>query len=341
MNISQKNETGSFISPFIIDDLIITSSSVAGFTLIACIVALILWLQKDFRNVPYAKNWKHGLMHISGTLVAIVLFLFDFASDINMTYIFWHENSIENFIFSLIFTGLPVLVNIITIIMVVRENDNVNKMVLVCCIFFSPFIQLFVLMPVLALGEQSKKAETLVRLASLLGLIETTFESAPQIIVQISINIHSTEDEESSIKYIRYMTLAGSALGLAKSMYNFKHNVEKGDTGTLTFRTKLVSFCSRIAEIGPRVILLALLVSEFRLYSAVFFACHIAITLAIAFAAGRNYRVSDEFKTGRKIMLLLLGSFANTFFFCKYKLYENVNGFAQIMYSVIFYIFST
>ncbi|XP_062592891.1 uncharacterized protein LOC134254376 [Saccostrea cucullata] len=197
--------------------------------------------------------------------MTIVLFLIDLASDINMTYIYWRESSTENFILSLIFTGLPVLANVVTVIMVMRENKYyVNTMIFLLCFFFSPLIQLLVLISVLAMGAKDERAEKLVRLASLLGLIETTFESAPQIIVQIHINIGSTEDEETSIKYIRYVALAGSALGLAKSMYNFKHNVEKGDTGDLTLPTKVVSFLSRIAEIGPRVILLALLVSEFK-----------------------------------------------------------------------------
>ncbi|XP_062592885.1 uncharacterized protein LOC134254372 isoform X2 [Saccostrea cucullata] len=222
-----------------------------------------------------------------------------------------------------------------------RKNENyyINKLIFLSCLFFSPFIQLFLLTGILAVGAMHKRSEELVRMASLLGLIETTFESAPQIIVQIFINIENTDDGETKSKYFRYITLVGSVLGLAKSMYNFKHDVEKGDRSKLTLPTKILSFLSRIAEIGPRVIILALFVSEFRFYSVIFFAVHILITFGIAFVAGYNNGVLDAFEREREIMLLLLGSFANTFFFCKYKLYENVKEEMQSRITIMFYMF--
>lgn len=220
-----------------------------------------------------------------------------------------------------------------------RVNYHLNKLIILGCLFFSPFIQLFLLTGILAIGPMHKRSVKLDILAYSLGLIETTFESAPQIILLININIESTYDEENKSKYFRYITLIGSVLGLAKSMYNFKHNFEMGVRSKMSVPTKIMSFLSRIAEIGPRILILALFVSEFKYYSVIFFAVHIAIMFVVAFAASCNNEVSDPIEKRRETMLLLVGSFANTFFFCRCRLFDNVNSEIRTKITILFFIF--
>lgn len=117
----------------------------------------------------------------------------------------------------------------------------------------------------------------------------------------------------------RFVSFGGSVLGLAKAMYLFKHNVEKRNEPNLTTKTKIISFLSRMFEIVPRLVLLALFAIALESYLFYFMLYRLGVCVGIAIAAF----VMNSTKSLGNILMLTLGSFANIFFFCKYKYFDS------------------
>lgn len=99
-------------------------------------------------------------------------------------------------------------------------------------------------------------------------------------------------------------------------MYLFKHNVEKNEEPNLTMKTKIISFLSRMLEIVPRIVLLALFAIALDLYVFYFILYRFVICVIIALVA---YARNPTKKSCENRWMLTLGSIANVFFFCKYR----------------------
>ncbi|XP_056014970.1 uncharacterized protein LOC125673348 [Ostrea edulis] len=254
-----------------------------------------------------SKNVEEGEKRIPdttlNTVLLILIFILNITTDAVMTWIYWMDDNIVNFRLSLLCIVVPTLANIVTMIFLVLNKDyGINKYIpIIASVVCSPLVQFFVLTRTLAFRPKHVTLEDWKLLALVLNIIETTFESVPQIIVQIYIDLKSTIDEEVSTKFFRYFTIATSVLGVLTSLYNVKNEEKQLKDSEIKFPGESLSYISSLAVIIPRVMILAVFVYAVGTYCAIVFIVHTVVTLGIAFYVGYKHKKSENEKDSFKI----------------------------------------
>ncbi|CAC5400036.1 unnamed protein product [Mytilus coruscus] len=112
-------------------------------------------------------------------------------------------------------------------------------------------------------------------------------------------------------EFIRYVSITASSLGLAWSLNAFKHQYRKTEQNQEdSVLIKVIHWISRVAEIGPRIILLALITAEYSYLVSIF--------IIYRLLHGLMYVCSKE-----DIGLdLFLGTFGNIFCFSVSQIYQ-------------------
>ncbi|CAG2204718.1 unnamed protein product [Mytilus edulis] len=177
-------------------------------------------------------------------------------------------------------------------------------------------------------------------LTSYLTLVEATLESAPQLTVQIYLAITDTHLDTSTTSIIRYLSMTASALGLAWSLNALKHQVRKTDNEKEDdFKVKMFHWCARLFEIGPRILLIALVTAEYSILVLIF--------IMYRFAFGCIYGCCERWSVKERCRFLeepdlILGIIGNIFCFSVSEFYkchkkEQCGGKFFAVYYILYY----